>query len=177
MSSETIVRLRGDGPALIWPAAELRPHLDWCAEMWRLYPDPARHDDDATERRARGALATDWTRAIWSARSAALTEFATAQGWTPAARALPPSSLVPPPYRGSRGLVPGWARDLATWDHPEWLRTTDGAAAVVHLYPDLALDRVPSGIVVDRLPTSWYWPRRTEAYVFRSASAVRAGQR
>lgn len=43
MTQPQIVRLRGDAPALAWPADELSPLIDQCAELRRVQsPDSGR---------------------------------------------------------------------------------------------------------------------------------------
>lgn len=56
------------------------------------------------------------------------------------------------------------------YSHPQWLKNGGRAAGViVHLYNSIRLDEAPAEIVVDELPSSWYYPQLTTAYVLRPA--------
>ena len=105
-------------------------------------------------------------------RADAALAFADAQGWIRSSGfslyRLTPGVHRPP----QEGSIPGWARDEAVIDHPEFFWQGHGAAGVVvHLYATrIALDRIPEPIVVDQLPASWYYPPRTTAYVLRPAA-------
>ena len=55
------------------------------------------------------------------------------------------------------------------WDHP-WAFKQDGklAGIVVHLYGAIERAKLPTFLVADRLPDSWYAPGATTAYLYRA---------
>lgn len=154
--------LRGGAPLLIWPARTMKPIITTCTN---LRENPV--DDGEVWK---------WNRDIMRARGSAAKAFAEAQGWLAAERKYPVSRLVR--YTRSRRGVQdhSWAFSDDTFDHGVWFRAGRSVAGVVvHLYGNLALDAIPAGIVVDRLPRSWYCPQRTTAYIYRPAAAIVAG--
>lgn len=154
-SDDLMVRLRGDAPDLVWPARTINPVVDRCAELRRVQPEESHRYEDYDERRAADALRRNWPTALLHARQDASKAFAAAQGWIPAGRDFPASRLVGEVRLRRRMRDLRWAQRSDTFDHEEWYRAGRSVAGVVvHLYSDLALDAIPAGIVVDRLPRS-----------------------
>jgi hypothetical protein len=142
-----IIRLRGEAPDLVWPEAALRPHLTRRSEL------RDRRQEWCTSRPGQ----REWYDANLAAHAVSVGVFAKAQGWRPS-RGFALNRLL--------RQCPRWAADVV--DHPDYFSEgRRSPAVVVHLYGTLALDDVPSAIVVDRLPESWYWPGQTIAYALR----------
>ena len=153
-----LIRLRGEGPHLVWPEVALRPHLTRRSELRDCCPQ---RSTPCWERR-------QWEAASVEAHEASVCVFAKAQGWRPSQEFALERLL------GKRGSLL-WA-EWATYDvvdHPDYLcQGGHSPALVVHLYGSLVLERVPRTLIVDQLPESWYWPEITTAYVSRPALSV-----
>lgn len=158
MSADTlagaVVRLRGKPahatPALLAPTfdADIAAVLaEWSAKDGR---HPFRRMDP-----------------VFAAREIAAERFAIANGWRISEKSFPlyhlgveseRAELKHAEARGAPGLL----------DHYEYLRRLSQPIGIItHLYGALNLALVPSSVVVDALPESWYIPGATSAYLLR----------
>jgi len=173
MIGDRIIRLRGDSPSLVWPDTAIADRVAWCAELRRLTPDGLLSETDPADVRRMVRQLGEWSIAMLTARSAAATAFAQAQGWAYSPNAYPTARLVADPRERRHRPATTWDFRDDVFEHPDWFVLKGRpVAAVVHLYHELAIDALPNAIVVDRLPASWYYPQLTTAYVFRRATAV-----
>jgi hypothetical protein len=170
MNTSPIIRLRGDGPDLVWDAPALASRIEKCCLLWG---SGTCEDCNDTCRSHHYRL----TRA----RQDAARAFAGPQGWSRLASAVAVHQLVEK-QRGSnehRGAptepwLPRWASP-EWYDHPESFGAHGRfAATIIHPYRGtIDLAQVPPGIVVDQLPTSWYAPQSTTAFVLRPGPTTR----
>jgi hypothetical protein len=177
---QKVVRLRGDAPEIVWtPAMDRR--IDVCHDLREFRPaqPPAEPPEwwPSSEPEERWMLILqeaeerheEWCAALLHARREAIETFAAAQGWLRADRDYPPQRLVLPKNRTLyRGPGTHWHFNDRLFEHPNWLRSARRMeGVVVHLYPKLDVSALPEEIIVDQLPRSWYYPRLTNAYLFR----------
>ena len=164
-------RLRGDAPEVVWPRSRrFAEALSWRRELRRMTPEHTGPEAPAEEREMSERTHEDWWEAMGAWRSAAVDAFARANGWTRAKHELHPTRLLPPKLRKPADARRPWWHDDRVFEHPDFLlQGRRIAGVVVHLYSPVALDRLPESIVVDELPSSWYWPGRTRAYLLRPA--------
>lgn len=155
--SNTIINLRGGEfglPELVWPGDDLTPLIERVAELWA-----ERCDSPSGSRGARA-----WMCEIDSTRAAAAWRFAEVNGLTHG-KGFSPWRLI---GKQGKGLVPPWAGEA--FRHPNYLTLGGQPAGIVgHPYArleSLDLASVPSTLVIDKLPVSWY-SSDTSALVFR----------
>ena len=193
----TVDRLRGDAPPLAWP---VEPMYQYPLKVMRLRARIAEQSEPDTRRviqrgwrsglpsvyhrlelerdrvrdacRVTSGLPPEIVRQFMRLdllQHTCRVEFGAAQHWRPTRQQYAPARILGVPLRKGD---PWWG-PLDVWDHPEFFCDGNGlVAAVVHLYSEIALDAVPAGVVVDRLPVSWYYPQRCWAYVLRRVGST-----
>lgn len=142
--------------APIWPAEELRPHIETVARSraadWPLG-------------RYRSLMAE-----LDAEREAAATIFAQVNRWVYSRRVFRPTALVRASERCVE-LVAWLKQDPFRFKHTDWLRESARGrvvGTVLHVYPPPRDQEIP-GVAVHALPESWYYPRHTYAYLLRPA--------
>ena len=171
MSHSRIVRLRGDGLALVWPE-DIEPLIAQSARLRGRSPRrvPGDHPDVVANPERFRPL-REWEAQLDEAQDDAAQGFGNAQGWRLGRCGSPRLLLSPRDRRRMPRRLPAWSLRDDCYEHPDFFYVGRRlAAVVVHLYPMIALDGLPNAVVVDQLPSSWYYPDLTTAYVLRSAN-------
>lgn len=172
-----IIRLRGNAPPLIWPAAELAPILTELAVERGQWSGLLRHINQKTSHNRSlecGSPPNPYAvRAVGPAEarcaalaSRAIDAFAHANDMKLRRAAAWPARVL------GRPAAFCWAHERIL-DHPQILTGLHGGRVrcmVVHNYGPLPVDRIPETWVVDQLPNSWYFRGDTTAYAIREAS-------
>src|SRR5687768_16226377 len=120
MSDSRIIRLRGDGPPLVWPGA-LEALVSRSADL-RQRRIRLVSADEAMRVPGRYRPLSEWEATIDEAHSDAAEVFGGAQGWTSARRGSPRLLLSPPERRRTPRGLPAWARRDDVFEHPDFYR-------------------------------------------------------
>jgi hypothetical protein len=174
-----IIRIHGEAAPLIW--THRIDDAIRAVRFVRLLESDARQDEHLHRR--------FWSSCYHETRENARSVFAAAQGWKPEQRGridLPIAWGVTwqewSRFLGDADASPFWPTILGNrraplrltsgerLDHPEFFRSQRKIKAlIVHNYGKLPDGQIPSNLVIDRLPDSWYWPGHTTAYCIRPA--------